>query len=69
MAKTSAAQIAAVRRYQAKNNDRLNLLLHKGDRERFREYANGLGMSLNGFVIEAVEEKIRRIESGEIEAK
>lgn len=62
MPKTSAAQMAATRRYEAKTYERLSVLLKKGERGRFREYANRIGVSLNSFVVNAIEKEIERID-------
>lgn len=65
MARSSPAQIAASRRYEEKTYDRMNLFVKKGERDRIRAIASGRGMSLNAFVMGAVEKEIERIEKGE----
>ena len=65
MAKSSAAQIAASRRYEEKTYDRMNLFVKKGERDRIRAIASSRGMSLNAFVMGAIEKEIARIEAEE----
>lgn len=65
MARYGEAQAKATMKYMSNNCERINLLLKKGEKGRYREYADGVGMSLNRFIIEAIEEKIERLERGE----
>lgn len=58
--KVSKAQQQAVQRYVKKNYDRVVLTLPKGRREDVRAYADSLDMSLNGFIVAAIEEKISK---------
>lgn len=52
--KTSQAQIDASGKYLANHYDRINLAVHKGDREKYKQYAKDHGMSLNQLFITAV---------------
>ena len=56
--KTSQAQIEASGRYLAKAYDRINLAVHKGDREKYKQFADAHGMSLNKLFITAVNKYI-----------
>lgn len=56
--KVSKAQQKAVQKYVKNNYDRVVLTLPKGRREEVRGYADALDMSLNAFIIQAVEEKM-----------
>lgn len=46
--------------WQKENKERINLVVDKGYKEKARAAANTAGMSLNGFIIAAVNEKIAR---------
>ena len=61
MPRYSDAQKEATARYNKKKYDRLNLVVHKGQRELLKEYAASQGKSLNRFVLDAVEQEIKRI--------
>ncbi len=63
--KTSQAQIEASGRYLTKNYDRINLAVHKGDREKYRQYAKDHGMSLNQLFITAVKNYIELSENSD----
>lgn len=56
--KVSKAQQRAVQKYVKNNYDRVVLTLPKGKRDEVRVYADSLDMSLNAFIIQAIEEKI-----------
>lgn len=48
--------------FNKQNYDRVSIMLPAGYREEVREIAKKQGKSLNGFVIEAIQEKIKNIE-------
>jgi len=48
------------RRYNEKTYDRLQLVVPKGKKDEIRDFATARGKSLNGFVNEAIDEKIER---------
>ena len=54
---TKAAQ-EATRRYEAKNNDVIRLLLPKGTKDRIK----ATGSTVNGFINRAVLDRLREIE-------
>lgn len=56
--KVSKAQQKAVQKYVKNNYDRVVLTLPKGKREEIRAYAEQEDMSLNAYIIKAIEEKI-----------
>lgn len=56
--KTPQSQIDASGKYLAKNYDRINLAVHKGDREKYRQFAKDHKMSLNQLFITAVKNYI-----------
>ena len=56
--KTSQAQIDASGKYLANHYDRINLAVHKGDREKYKQFADAHGMSLNKLFITAVNKYI-----------
>lgn len=47
-------------KWLSENKERINLAVDKGYKEKVRTAANIAGMSLNGFIIQAVNEKIER---------
>ncbi len=51
----SKKQQACVNRYMAKNYDRINLAVPKGDRDRYKSLAARLGLSVNQLFIQSVE--------------
>ncbi len=54
----SKKQQACVNRYMAKNYDRINLAVPKGDRDRYKALAARLGVSVNQLFIQSVEKYI-----------
>ena len=52
------AQIRAVRKYEAEKVDRVNCRFKRGTKERILE----TGYTINGFIVEAVMEKLERLE-------
>lgn len=57
MSKTSSA---VKNKYNAKAYDRINLVVPKGKKEILQSYAKELNKSLNGFINEAIDEKMQR---------
>ena len=55
--KTSAASKNA---WNAKNYDRINLTVPKGEKDIIKAHAEAHGKSVNSFISEAIEEKIER---------
>lgn len=58
--KNSAARIAANNRYTEKTYDRFTFRMRKEETESLREAAAAAGESVNGFILDAVREKIRK---------
>ena len=56
----SEAQKKAVAKYNAKAYDRIELKVPKGKKSIIKEFAESKGKSVNGFVNEAVDEKMER---------
>lgn len=46
--------------WQKENKERINLVVDKGYKDKVRTGAEKAGLSLNGFIIAAVNEKIER---------
>lgn len=61
--KNSDARIAANNRYNAKAYDRINVAVPKGKKDRIKAAADRHGQSVNGYVNEAIDEKLQRDES------
>ena len=57
MAKASAAKVAANRRYDEKTYDRKLIIVPKGTLEQLKTAAEAEGVSLNRYILEALEEK------------
>ena len=56
----SEAQKKAVAKYNAKNYDRIELKVPKGKKAVIKDFADSKGKSINGFVNEAIDEKMGR---------
>lgn len=50
----------AKNKYNQKNYDRFILNLPKGEKERYKDIAEKSDMSLSAYIIQAIEEKIKR---------
>ena len=49
--------------WQTENKDRINLVVEKGKKDKIKDFAASSGKSLNGFINEAIDEKMGREES------
>lgn len=56
----ATAKTRAVRKYNAKTYDRIELKVPKGDKEKIKTAADQSGLSLNGFISEAIKEKMEK---------
>lgn len=54
----SKSHIQAANKWNAKNYDRLNIFVKKGERDRLKAYAASRNMSLNAFVLYCIEKEI-----------
>lgn len=61
----SKAQQKAVNKYMAANYDRINLTVPKGKKAVIQTHAEQQGKSVNGFINEAIDEKMERDKDGE----
>ena len=61
--KKQKASTKAKRKYNEKNYDRLTMNIKKGRKDELKTIADGQGLSLNAFVLSAIDEKIERLES------
>lgn len=59
--KYSDAQREATARYNKKTYERIDIVVKKGQRQILKDYAASQGKSLNRFVLDAVEQEIKRI--------
>lgn len=50
----SDAQNKAVQRYISKTYDQVSLRIPKGQREKIQTYADQLGKSLNGYIVDLI---------------
>ena len=50
--------------WQKENVDRINLTVPKGKKERIKAHADSKGQSVNGFINEAIDEKMERDKEG-----
>lgn len=60
MAKYSEAQKRAVAKYNNKSYDEIKIRVNKGKKDVIKAFADSKGKSLNGFVNDAIDEKIER---------
>ena len=58
--KNSKARIAANNRYNAKAYDRINIAVPKGKKDEIKAAADSQGKSVNGFINEAIDEKMKK---------
>lgn len=56
----SKAQQKAVNKYMANNYDRINLTVHKGQKEIIKTHASKNNESVNGFINRAIDEAMKR---------
>lgn len=54
------SQSKAVTKYIAKNYDQVSLRIPKGDREKYKSFAESQGKSLNALIIELLDERMSR---------
>lgn len=57
-----AGKTAYKNEWQKENKERINLVVDKGYKDKTRAAAEVAKMSLNGFIIQAINEKIDKIE-------
>ncbi len=60
MAIKSEAQKRAVAKYNAANYDTVYLRVPKGERDTIKAHADAIGESLNGYILQAVRERMER---------
>ena len=63
--KYSDAQKEATARYNKKAYDRINIIVHKGQRQIIKDAAASQGKSLNRFVLDAIDAEMKRIKDTE----
>lgn len=56
----SKAQQASVNKYVKANYDRVNVTFPKGQKDVIKAAAGAAGLSVNGYIVEAVNEKMER---------
>lgn len=54
------AQKRAVAKYNSANYDKLTVRIKKGQREILKAHADGRGESLNGWIVSAIKEKLKK---------
>lgn len=55
-----AGKTAYKNNWQKENKERINLVVDKGYKDKAKQAAQAAGMSLNGFIISAINDKIER---------
>lgn len=60
MPKTSTAMLKAINKYQKEKIDEIKVRVPKGKKDEIKNYAQQRGKSLNGFINEAIDEKMER---------
>ena len=56
----SKKQQACVNRYMANHYDRINVTFPKGQKEKIKAAADLAGLSVNGYIAQAIAEKMQR---------
>ena len=64
MSPASKAQQRAVSKYMKENYDEIKVRVEKGQKEIIKAHAESQGKSVNGFINEAIEEKMERDKNG-----
>lgn len=59
--KKGTARTRASNKYNAKTYDRIAVQVKKGRRDELKTIADGQGLSLNAFILTAIDEKIDRL--------
>lgn len=59
MSGTTKASQRAVNKYIANNYDRLNITVSKGKKAEYKAAAEAEGKSLNAFIVECVERRLK----------
>lgn len=59
-AKYTDAQKAATQKYLGEKTDDIRIRTPKGTKDRWREAATAAGVSLNRYIVDAVDEKIEK---------
>ncbi|MCL2222898.1 MAG: hypothetical protein FWC20_11185 [Oscillospiraceae bacterium] len=60
MSPASKAQQKAVHKYVREKYDRINITVPKGKKAEIQAHAENKGESLNGYVVQAVDERMER---------
>lgn len=60
MSPASKAQQKAVSKYMKENYDEIKVRVEKGQKEIIKAHAEAQGKSVNGYINEAIEEKMER---------
>ena len=55
------ARYKANKKYDAKAYDRVSVVLYKGEKNSIRDYVTEEGFTFNGFIREAIIEKLQRM--------
>lgn len=63
--KYSDAQKEATARYNKKTYDRINVIVHKGQRQVIKDFAASQGKSLNRFICDAIEAQMNPTQAEE----
>lgn len=63
--KASSARVRANNKWNAKAYDDLKVRVQKGQRQVIKDFAERHGYSVNGFILEAVQEKMERMKQEE----
>lgn len=61
--KNSKARIAANNRYNQKAYDRINIAVRKGKGNLIRSAAQARGVSVNSFIVGAIDKELERLEA------
>ena len=56
----SKANQRAVNKYVKANYDRINVTMHKGEKEVIQKHAAALGESVNGYIVRSIRERMAR---------
>lgn len=51
----------AIEKYKKKTYERIELLVHKGEKQKIKEFANKRGKSVNGFITDLIRSEMDKM--------
>lgn len=51
----------AIEKYKKKTYERIELLVHKGEKQKIKEFASKRGKSVNGFITDLIRDEMNKV--------